>query len=266
MKNIFKQILVVRWKPTRDLAVVAFSWVLVVGAIYCATNIIGQEFWGGVGYFLIYAVVGALLCGVGIPLYWIVIARKRKLSDLGITKERVGWSLMLQLVFSILLYVPAFTQSPLLDFERLLPLLLLSLSIGLFEAIFWRGWVQMRFEESFGVLPGIVIASLLYAAYHIGYSMPVSEILFLFLIGIMYAVAFRLTRNILILYPFFQPLGQLKTLITDQLSLPVISTIGFAEVFIGILVLIWLASRYQKKHQKIDSPLNNTTHPLSIEV
>lgn len=247
--EIMKQILFVRWKPTRDLAVVAVSWVLVVGAIYSATNLIGREVWGGMGYFFVYAVLGALLFGIGIPVYWTVVVRKRSLSALGITKKNLGWSLALQVLFSIPLYVPAFANTAFPPFKQLVPLVALALAIGLFEAIFWRGWVQMRLEESFGVLPGIVVASLVYALYHIGYGMPMSEMVFLFFIGIMFAVAFRLTRSIFILYPLFQPLGQLKTLITDQLSLPLIASLGFIEALIGMGVLIWLAARYQKKHQ-----------------
>jgi len=91
--------------------------------------------------------------------------------------------------------------------SSLLPLAALSLTIGLFEAVFWRGWVLLRLEEAFGIVPAILLGSLLYAAYHVGYAMPTSEIAFLFLVGVMYAVAFRLTRSVFILWPLFQPMG-----------------------------------------------------------
>ena len=60
-----KQIFTLRWKPNRDPAVVAVSWVLVVAALYAATEIVGREVWGGMGYFLLDAVAGAALFGVG---------------------------------------------------------------------------------------------------------------------------------------------------------------------------------------------------------
>jgi membrane protease YdiL (CAAX protease family) len=129
-----------------------------------------------------------------------------------------------------------------------MPLLALALAIGFFEAIFWRGWVLLRLEEAFGVIPAILLDSLLYAAYHIGYGMPMSEMAFLFFIGVMYAVAFRLTKNIFILWPIFQPMGQLVTLIKDGLKLPLLASVGFLEVLIVMFVLIWLGSRYAKKH------------------
>ena len=91
--------------------------------------------------------------------------------------------------------------------SSLLPLAALSLTIGFFEAVSWRGWVLLRLEEAFGIVPAILLGSLLYAAYHVGYAMPTSEIAFLFLVGVMYAVAFRLTRSVFILWPLFQPMG-----------------------------------------------------------
>jgi uncharacterized protein len=134
------------------------------------------------------------------------------------------------------------------NFEQFAPLFALSLAIGFFEAVFWRGWVLLRLEESFGLIPAILLGSLLYAAYHIGYAMPLSEMVFLFFIGVMYALAFRLTKNIFILWPVFQPMGQLVTLIKDGLELPLLASLGFIEVLIGMLVLVWLAGRYAKKH------------------
>jgi len=128
------------------------------------------------------------------------------------------------------------------------PLLALSLAIGFFEAVFWRGWVLLRLEESFGMIPAILLSSLLYTFYHIGYGMGMSEMAFLFFIGIMYAVTFCLTKNIFILWPIFQPMGQLVTLIKDGLQLPLIAGLGFIEALIAMLALVWFGYRYAKKH------------------
>jgi hypothetical protein len=45
-------------------------------------------------------------------------------------------------------------------------------------------------------------------------------------------------------------MGQLVTLVKDKLTLPLLASIGFFEVLIVMLVLVWLAGRYQKKHAK----------------
>jgi len=230
------------------LAVVAVSWLLVVGALYIATVIVGQDIWGGMAYFLLYAVIGATLFGVGIPLYWMIVVRHRSLPDLGITTRNWVLSIVLQLVFAFFLYFGTLSKTQVSSIEQLLPLIALALTIGFFEAFFWRGWVQLRFEEAFGIIPGILLGSLLYAAYHVGYAMSANEMVFLFFIGIMYSIAFRLTKNILILWPIFQPMGQLVTLINDRLVLPPLAAVGFIEALIVMFVLVWLANRYAKKH------------------
>jgi hypothetical protein len=80
--------------------------------------------------------------------------------------------------------------------------------------------------------------------------MPASEMVFLFFIGLMFAVVFRLTKSIFILWPVFQPMGQLVTLVKDGLELPLLASLGFFEVLIAMLVLVWLAARYQKQHSR----------------
>jgi len=73
--KILRQIFAVHWRPSWDLAMVAVSWLLVVGALYTATTFVGQNVWGGMAYFVLYALVGATLFGVGRPLYWTVVVR-----------------------------------------------------------------------------------------------------------------------------------------------------------------------------------------------
>jgi len=239
--------LLFHWKPGRDLVVVLISWVAVVVALYSATVIVGPEVWGGMAYFFLYAVLAAGIFGVGVPLYWTTVVRKQPLSDLGVTGKWLWISLGLQLVFAVAQYSVTLAGKPLPGLERLLPLITLSLTIGFFEAVFWRGWVLLRLEEAFGLIPAILFGSALYAAYHIGYAMPLSEMVFLFFIGVMYAVAFRLTKNIFILWPLFQPMGQFFTLTQEGLDLPLLASLGFVEVLIGMLVLVWLAGRYANK-------------------
>ena len=64
------------------------------------------------------------------------------------------------------------------------PLLVMSLTVGLFEAIFFRGFVQTRLEASFGTVPGVVGGAAFYALYHVGYGMPLSAMIFLFGLGV----------------------------------------------------------------------------------
>ena len=249
MKTIFA----FRWQPSKDLLAIVVSWVLVVTALYAATFLVGSDVAGGMAYFGLYAVLGATIFGIGIPLYWTVVVRKRPVSDLGLTRERLALSVILQLAFAALQFVGAYRDLKIPAWDSLLPLVALALAIGFFEAIFWRGWVLLRLEECFGLIPAIAIGSILYSLYHIGYGMPASEMFFLFFIGVMYAIAFRLTKNVFMLWPVFQPMGQLVTLIKDGLSLPLLASLGFIEALALMWVIIWLANKYDKKQRRVQN-------------
>jgi uncharacterized protein len=248
MLNSIKQLFTVRWNPNRDLVIVALSWILVVGALSLSTYVVGQEFLGGMGYFVMYAIICATLCGIGIPLYWMVVVKKRPLSDLGLTFRNWRLSLTLQILLTLLVNVPRLLQMDTPPFQQFFPLLCMVLAIGFFEAVFWRGWVQLRLEQAFGILPAIIIASALYAVYHIGYGMLPSEMVFLFFIGLMFAIVFRITKSILILWPLFQPGGQLITLVSDGLQLPFLAFLGFVDVLALMFFLVWWANKYYKNH------------------
>jgi membrane protease YdiL (CAAX protease family) len=243
-----RQILAVRWQPSADLTAVALSWLLVVGTLYAATVIVGPQAYGGLAYFGLYAVLTALVFGLGLPIIWMTVVRRRPIEDLGITRRRLGRSLVLQAVLSGVVYATTLRSFSLLAVDALIPLVALALTIGFFEAVFWRGWVLLRLEESFGFLPAVALGSLLYALYHVGYAMPLEEMAFLFLVGILFAVTFRLTNSVFILWPVFQPIGQLLTLVRDQLALPLLAAVGFGEVLVVMLVVVWLAARYARRH------------------
>jgi hypothetical protein len=53
---------------------------------------------------------------------------------------------------------------------------------------------------------------------------------------------------VFILWPIFQPMGQLVTLVKDGLKLPPLAAVGFLEVLAVMFVLVWLAYRYDHKH------------------
>lgn len=238
-----------RWKPGRDIGAVIISCVLVTASLYLATVVVTPEAGGGLPYFVIYALLTATVVGIGFPLVWTVFHRQRPIQDLGITKSNLGISLALQLIFAVVLYFVTLARVELPPIEQLTPLIALALAIGFFEAVFWRGWVYSRLEEAFGIIPAVLVGSFLYAIYHIGYGMPREEIVFLFFIGILFAAVFRLTRSIFILWPVFQPMGQLVTLIEDGLQLPLIAALGFLEVLVVMVALVWLANRYHRRRQ-----------------
>jgi len=91
------------------------------------------------------------------------------------------------------------------------PLLAMSLMVGLFEAIFFRGFIQTRLSASFGPVRGVIAAAALYALYHVGYGMGAREMAFLFALGLVYGIAYACVNNVLVLWPVLTPSARSTT-------------------------------------------------------
>jgi membrane protease YdiL (CAAX protease family) len=225
---------------TADLLAIGLLFLVVVGAFRVAMVGFGPE--QEMALFISFA--AGLLLGVAGPIVYTRWIRKRPLEGLGLTARRWKETVVFGLVLAGAQYANTLRGYPFPEPEGWVPLLLMSLVVGLFEAIFFRGFVQGRLEASFGLVPAVTAASGLYALYHIGYGMGGAEMVFLFGLGVVYAVAFRIVRNILVLWPLLVPLGAFyNNLVSGDISLPWISMLGFGEVLAVMGVVIWLAQR-----------------------
>lgn len=232
------------WRPDRkDLVAIAVLYLTVVGAIRLA--FVGFTTDAMVGFFLSYAVVGLLLLGVVGPVVYTVWWRSRPLRSIGVGLHEWRPTLLLGLVFAAVQFSLTLWRYEPPEPVDWIPLLLMSLTVGMFESIFFRGFIQNRLEESFGPVAGIGSAAVLYGLYHFGYGMGAGEIVFLSGLGVVYAVAFATTRNILVLWPLLTPLGSLfNNLEAGDIELPWASMAGFGQVLIAMGVVLWLANRH----------------------
>jgi membrane protease YdiL (CAAX protease family) len=132
------------------------------------------------------------------------------------------------------------------------PLLLMSITVGFFEAVFFRGFIQGTLEAAIGAAPAVLLAAGLYALYHVGYGMGGSQMGFLFGLGVVYAVAYRITTNVLIIWPLLTPLGGFfNQLQSRELAgqLPWTSMLGFGSVLMVMAVFIARARRHERRQQ-----------------
>lgn len=128
------------------------------------------------------------------------------------------------------------------------PLLVMALVVGVFETVFFRGFIQTRLEAAYGPVPGIAGAAVLYGLYHVGYGMGGSELLFLTGLGIVYAEAFAQTRSALILWPLLTPLGSFFNAVdSGDIDLPWASIAGFFDVLAIMALAVWLGRRHGRK-------------------
>jgi uncharacterized protein len=78
--------------------------------------------------------------------------------------------------------------------------------------------------------------------------MGLGELGFLFALGVVYAVAYRLVENVLVLWPLLTPVGGwFATMDAGEIELPWPSILGVADV-LGLMALaIWLAYKHQRR-------------------
>src|SRR5919106_2078767 len=235
-----------RRTDARDLLAVAALYLIVVGLLRLAFGgfTTDRMLW----FFLTFA--AALLLGVGGPVLYQVRIRGGSLEDLGIGTQRWRSTVVLGLLFAGVQFSITLWGYDLPQPVDWIPLVVLALAVGLFEAVFFRGFIQGRLEASLGVIPAVVGAAALYGLYHVGYGMDASEMFFLFSLGIVYAVAYRLTENVLVLWPLLTPLGYPFASLEAgdiQGEPPLASMGGFGNVLGLMALILWLAHRHERK-------------------
>ncbi len=211
------------------------------------------------GYFTVDSVAGLFLCfaagllvGVAGPIIYTVWVRGRSLRTLGFRADNWQQTASLGLLFaavqfSLTLLGYQFPADP-VDW---VPLLVMSLTVGLFEAVFFRGFVQSRLTASFGPVVGVGGGAALYALYHVGYGMGPSDMVFLFGLGVVYAVAFAVVRNLLVLWPLLTPVGGFyANLSYGGVELPWMSILGFIDVLAVMAVVAVLARRHERRTRR----------------
>jgi len=236
-----------------DLAVIAALYLLVVGGFTLAFRVFTVD--NVLGLFLSFG--AAMLVGSVGPIVYNVWIRQRPLGSLGIGLGNWRLTVTLGLVFAGVQFALTLARVDYPSVQTWLPLLLMALVVGLFEAIFFRGFIQNRLEAAFGIVPAVAVAASLYGLYHVGYGMGWTEIGFLAGLGIVYAVAFRVAGSILVLWPLLTPLGSLfNQLQAADIVLPLESILGFADVLALIIAALWLAHRHEHGQSRAEA------HPL----
>lgn len=230
---------------------------MVIGALYVAIVALNSAAFlvftvdQVAGLFLCFAT--ALVLGVAGPIVYTVRVRHRPLSDLGLRRDNLRAAAGFALVFATVQFILTLWRYDLPAPVDWVPLLVMALTVGVFESVFFRGFVQTHLEARFGTVPGVGGAAILYGVYHVGFGMTGTDLLFLTGLGIVYAVAFAIARNLVVLWPLLTPLGSFyANLEGGDIELPWASIAGFVDV-LGLMVLSWwLMRRYERKRHPTD--------------
>ena len=92
--------------------------------------------------FITYGPITLALLGVGVPAFYMTLFRRRSLVDLGITWHQIIPSLILGFLLGWDTYRETLGTLGWQLTRATVPLVAMSLAVGIFEAIFFRGWLQ----------------------------------------------------------------------------------------------------------------------------
>lgn len=229
----------------RDLSMVAVTYLVVVVLYRIAFQVIeGQDML----LFLFFAL--GMMAGVAGPVIYTVWVRRRALATLGLSTSNLPRIALFALIFAGVQFSVTFLgYDGLPGMKDVVTLGVMALVVGVFESIFFRGFIQDRLQHSFGVAPAVFGAALLYGAYHVGYGMGFDEILFLSGLGIIYALAYATTENVLVMWPLLTPVGSLFAQFEggDLVGrLPWAALLGWADVAALMIVLLLIARRHAR--------------------
>jgi len=199
VNNVIREIMLtlrsltlVCWQPGWDTIIALSTILYMIPSYYLMANNLHQI---GIFNFLFVELFVLVL----LPAYYILKVRRESLNQIGITKQHWLSSLLISFVF-FLSFIPRLVGLLSSIPRELILSTVIFNGLCLWEPFFVHCWVQLRFERAFGVIPSILAAGLCLASYHIG-TYPYEMVFKLGVVGLMYGVVFRLTRNLLILWP-----------------------------------------------------------------
>jgi protein-S-isoprenylcysteine O-methyltransferase Ste14 len=232
------------WKPGWDVLIALLTISYMIPSYYLMANDLHPL---AIYNFLFVSLFVLVL----FPAYYVLNIRRESLDMIGLTKRH--WLLSLLISFALVLWLSPrlFGILSLIPAGLILPTTVFN-GLCFWEPFFVFCWVQLRFERAFGVIPGILAAGLCLGSYHIG-TYPMAMVVMLGMVGLIYAVLFRMTRNLLVLWPLTWATASTIGTVSGGYTFGW-STVWVYSVIIFIQVLcIWWITRTQNKNSEYNN-------------
>jgi uncharacterized protein len=185
------------FRPEKELLVIILTFFTCV-----LINFISDLFRGTLLFHLFYQGIFVLGICIFFPLWFIVIRQKQPLLTIGITTNKWIKAVLIGILIATITSVGRIMGMHIIlpNTVALLYLVCCLIMSTLFEEVFFRGFLQTRFEKSFGMIPAIILSGLCFSLYHVGYNSiraNLTELIPLFFTGIFFSISFRITNNII---------------------------------------------------------------------
>lgn len=252
MKGLF------RFKMTKDLLTAVIAGAAMIGLSLLMLPFSGDSVTDTVISFLLRDVL--MIFGLGVVFVSVYADKKGKdiFQDIGFTGRKMILSIVLDVVFAAglaAMFMKDGMPGNILTMNNLFAAAYI-LTAGIFEMTFIYGFLRMSFEKAFGIIPSIILTSAFYSLHHAGFQ---PEFLHLFLVGLMYCSVFYITRNMLIIFPFFWGVGALWDVIISSGAgeeIKNIESFAFA-VIVLLLTLMWFLIRNIRRKKNAVKNINS---------
>jgi len=256
MKSLF------RFKVTKDTGVA-----VIAGAVMIALSLLMIPFGGdsirdNVISFILRDLL--MIFGLGVVFVSLYVEKKGKevIAELGFAKRKWILSLIINVVLAaglLAIFLKDEVPENIASLKNLYGATYILVA-GIFEMTFIYGFLRMSFEKAFGIIPAIIMTSALYSLHHAGFQ---PEFLHLFLVGLMYCSVFYITKNMLVIFPFFWGVGALWDVLVsseagDEIKNPVSFVIALIILIASVAWVLFRKWRVSSNVVKnIDSNLGN---------
>ncbi len=181
--------------------------------------------------------------GVLLPILWMKV-NDLSFNKFGLPGENWVLALVANAVLGVLLaamfYFEAKKKGRRVDFSGKYGTIFYLMVGVLFETLFFYSFLRQLFEETFGIIPALLLTSAFYSLHHIGLeeqmkdTTPAQELKKLFFVGLMYSITFRIFNSALAIFPFFIGVGVISDLIVEKQS----STPSWKIALLTLLLMI----------------------------
>jgi hypothetical protein len=181
--------------------------------------------------------------GVLLPVWW-VKTNGLSFNEFGLPGENLIWAMLANIILAALLaaifYSEAKKKGQRPDFSGKYGTIFYLMVGVLFETLFFYSFLRQLFEEAFGIIPALLLASGFYSLHHIGLeeqmkdTTATQELRKLFFVGLMYSITFRIFNSALAIFPFFIGVGVISDLIVEKQS----STLPWKIALLTLVLMI----------------------------
>jgi hypothetical protein len=238
------------FKPKKELLVIFLAFIACILFNFIADLFIGTLIF----HVLFYQVIFVLGICISFPTWFTAIKQKQSLSSIGITTNKWIKASIVGIIIAVLSTFGRMKSLQIIlpSYNVLFIIISSMLMSTLFEEVFFRGYLQTRFEKFFGIIPAVILSGLCFSFYHIGYSnvrLDISSLTTLFFIGVFFSISFRITNNIITSFIVNLPqavltfLGDPKFIEYSKHFDNTSALISFITFVVGLLIIFFVNSK-----------------------